>query len=78
MDELDEEHLTQAWLAVNDEPLAGETGEYYYRPELRPPNPKTLDVQAQDKLPVQRQGLLGHCFAAKGVSPPAVRRSAPF
>jgi NAD(P)-dependent dehydrogenase (short-subunit alcohol dehydrogenase family) len=49
-DDLDQAHLTQAWLAVSDEPQAKVTGRYFYH--LRPlaPNPKVKDAALQDRL----------------------------
>lgn len=58
-DDLNEGHLTQAWLAVSDDPLARRTGEYYYHQKLRPPNPKTRDVATQDELLARCQKLSG-------------------
>jgi NAD(P)-dependent dehydrogenase (short-subunit alcohol dehydrogenase family) len=43
-------HLTQAWLAVSDDPLARSTGAYFYHQALRAPNPIAKDVGAQDRL----------------------------
>ena len=37
-------HLTQAWLAVSDDPLARSSGEYFYHQQLREPNPIARDV----------------------------------
>lgn len=43
-------HLTQAWLAVSDDPLARSSGEYFYHQQLREPNPIARDVKVQDQL----------------------------
>jgi NAD(P)-dependent dehydrogenase (short-subunit alcohol dehydrogenase family) len=49
-DDLDQAHLTQAWLAVSDDPEARMTGRYFYH--LRPlaPNPQTQNAALQDRL----------------------------
>jgi len=49
-DDLDQAHLTQAWLAVSDEPQARVTGRYFYH--LRPlaPNPQAKNATLQDRL----------------------------
>jgi NAD(P)-dependent dehydrogenase (short-subunit alcohol dehydrogenase family) len=49
-DDLDQAHLTQAWLAVSDDPEARMTGRYFYH--LRPlaPNPQTRNAALQDRL----------------------------
>ncbi len=49
-DDMDQAHLTQAWLAGSDEPEANVTGGYFYH--LRPlaPNPRAGDVALQDRL----------------------------
>jgi NAD(P)-dependent dehydrogenase (short-subunit alcohol dehydrogenase family) len=43
-------HLTQAWLAVSDDPLARGSGQYFYHQQLREPNPIARDVKVQDQL----------------------------
>lgn len=43
-------HLTQAWLAVSDDPLARSSGEYFYHQQLREPNPIARDVRVQDQF----------------------------
>jgi NAD(P)-dependent dehydrogenase (short-subunit alcohol dehydrogenase family) len=49
-DDLDQAHLTQAWLAVSDEAQARVTGRYFYH--LRPlaPNPQAKNAALQDRL----------------------------
>jgi NAD(P)-dependent dehydrogenase (short-subunit alcohol dehydrogenase family) len=49
-DDLGEGHVTQAWLAVSDEPAADVTGEYFFHRRLQEPAPVTRDVAAQDAL----------------------------
>lgn len=49
-DDLDQAHLTQAWLAAADETQAKVTGGYFYH--LRPlaPNPQAKNIALQDRL----------------------------
>jgi NAD(P)-dependent dehydrogenase (short-subunit alcohol dehydrogenase family) len=49
-DDMDQAHLTQAWLAVSDEPRAKVTGGYFYH--LRPlaPSPQARKAILQDRL----------------------------
>jgi hypothetical protein len=49
-DDLSKAHLTQAWLAVSDDPLALSSGEYFYHEALRAPNPIARDKGAQNQL----------------------------
>ncbi len=48
--DLSKAHLTQAWLAVSDEPAARVTGEYFYHQAPSAPNPVARDKEAQDRL----------------------------
>jgi len=48
--DLSKAHLTQAWLAVSNDPLALSTGEYFYHQTLREPKPVTRDEACQDRL----------------------------
>jgi NAD(P)-dependent dehydrogenase (short-subunit alcohol dehydrogenase family) len=43
-------HLTQAWLAVSDDPLARSSGQYFYHQQLREPNAITRDQKLQDQF----------------------------
>ena len=43
-------HVTQAWLAVNDDPLALSTGAYFYDRYLREPNSVTRNEGVLDQL----------------------------
>ncbi len=56
-------HLTQAWLAVSDDPLALSSGEYFYHQQLRAPNPIARDVKVQDQL-------IAECARISGVALP--------
>jgi NAD(P)-dependent dehydrogenase (short-subunit alcohol dehydrogenase family) len=49
-DDLSKAHLTQAWLALSDDPLALSSGEYFYHKALRAPNPIARDQEAQKRL----------------------------
>ena len=60
-DDLDQAHLTQAWLAVGDDPAARETGGVFYH--LRPADvhPAARDPELQDRL-------LDYCRDLSGVA----------
>lgn len=62
-DDLDEGHRTQAWLAVNDDPTAKVTGEYFYHMRPRTPKPGTRNVELQE-------ALLAECKRLSGVELP--------
>ena len=49
-DDIDQAHLTQAWLATSDEPAARTSGGYFYHLKRREPNPEAQDVALQDRL----------------------------
>jgi NAD(P)-dependent dehydrogenase (short-subunit alcohol dehydrogenase family) len=53
-------HVTQAWLATSDDPLARSTGDYFYHQKLREPNPIARDVKIQDEL-------LAECARISGI-----------
>jgi NAD(P)-dependent dehydrogenase (short-subunit alcohol dehydrogenase family) len=63
-DDMDQAHLTQAWLAAGDEPEARVTGRYFYH--LRPlaPNPQANDPMLQNRL-------IAICAELSGVRLPA-------
>src|SRR6516165_7185581 len=44
-DDIDQAHLTQAWLAVSNEPAALVTGQYFYHMRPRQPNPQVYDTE---------------------------------
>ncbi len=56
-------HVTQAWLAVSDDPLARSSGEYFYHQQLRAPNPIARDGKVQDEL-------LSECARVSGIALP--------
>lgn len=49
-DDLSTAHLTQAWLAVSEEPLAMSTGEYFHHKAIGIPTPIARNQQAQNEL----------------------------
>lgn len=49
-DDMDQAHLTQAWLAAGDAPEADVTGTYFYHMKRMEPNPQALDATLQDRL----------------------------
>jgi NAD(P)-dependent dehydrogenase (short-subunit alcohol dehydrogenase family) len=49
-DDLDQGHLTQAWLATSDDSLAQSTGGYFYHLKRREPNPQAGKMALQDRL----------------------------
>jgi NAD(P)-dependent dehydrogenase (short-subunit alcohol dehydrogenase family) len=63
-DDIDQAHVTQAWLAGSDAPQAKVTGRYFYH--LRPlaPNPQADDPALQDRL-------IAICADLSGVPLPA-------
>jgi NAD(P)-dependent dehydrogenase (short-subunit alcohol dehydrogenase family) len=52
--------VTQVWLAVNDDPAATATGEYFYHQQQRDVHPAARSVEVQD-------GLLDACAELTGV-----------
>ncbi|MGH8158557.1 MAG: SDR family NAD(P)-dependent oxidoreductase [Rhodanobacter sp.] len=49
-DDIDQAHLTQAWLAAADDPKAMVSGRYFYHLRQRTPNPQARDIELQDRL----------------------------
>jgi hypothetical protein len=49
-DDMDQAHLTQAWLAASDEQAAKVTGRYFYHLCPLTPNPQANNVALQDRL----------------------------
>ncbi|WP_428486777.1 SDR family NAD(P)-dependent oxidoreductase [Rhodopila sp.] len=60
-DDLDQAHLTQAWLAVSNDPAARMTGGYFYHQQLRDVKPAARDLKLQDRL-------LDYCREMSGVA----------
>jgi NAD(P)-dependent dehydrogenase (short-subunit alcohol dehydrogenase family) len=63
-DDMDQAHLTQAWLAASDEPAAKVTGRYFYHLAPLAPNRQTNNVALQDRL-------IAICAELSGVPFPA-------
>lgn len=63
-DDLSQGPVTQAWLAVSDDPAATVTGRYFYHQRPRETHPAATDESVQD-------GLLGACARLTGVTLPA-------
>jgi hypothetical protein len=53
--------VTQAWLAVSEEPAAKVTGEYFFHQRLRDANPAARDERVQEEL-------LAYCASLTGVT----------
>ena len=49
-DDMDQAHLTQAWLAAGDDPKADVTGRYFYHLKRREPNREASEISVQDRL----------------------------
>jgi NAD(P)-dependent dehydrogenase (short-subunit alcohol dehydrogenase family) len=62
-DDLAQAHLTQAWLAVSDDPAARTTGAYFYHQRLGDLNPAAQNPKLQDRL-------LDYCRNLSGVALP--------
>jgi NAD(P)-dependent dehydrogenase (short-subunit alcohol dehydrogenase family) len=60
-DDLAQGHLTQAWLAVSDDPEARVTGRYFYHQKLGQVSPAAQDSALQDRL-------LDYCRTQSGVA----------
>ncbi|RUL66350.1 SDR family NAD(P)-dependent oxidoreductase [Dyella dinghuensis] len=63
-DDMDKAHVTQAWLAVNDNSDAHVTGKYFYHLKQMKPNRQAYDAVLQDRL-------LAICAEVSGVTLPA-------
>jgi NAD(P)-dependent dehydrogenase (short-subunit alcohol dehydrogenase family) len=60
-DDLEQGHLTQAWLAVSEDPEARVTGCYFYHQRLGAVNPAARDSELQDRL-------LDYCRDLSGIA----------
>jgi NAD(P)-dependent dehydrogenase (short-subunit alcohol dehydrogenase family) len=49
-DDIDQAHLTQAWLAASDDPDVQTTAGYFYHLKPREPNPQGRDIALQERL----------------------------
>jgi NAD(P)-dependent dehydrogenase (short-subunit alcohol dehydrogenase family) len=63
-DDMDQAHLTQAWLATSDDRAAQTTAGYFYHLKPREPNPQARDFLLQDRL-------LSICKQISGVQIPS-------
>ena len=63
-DDMDQAHLTQAWLAAGDDPKVDVTGRYFYHLKRMEPNPQAGDSALQDRL-------MAICAEISGVALPA-------
>ncbi len=63
-DDMDQAHLTQAWLAAGDDPKVDVTGQYFYHLKRMEPNPQADDQVLQDHL-------IAICEEISGVALPA-------
>jgi NAD(P)-dependent dehydrogenase (short-subunit alcohol dehydrogenase family) len=63
-DDMEQAHLTQAWLVAGDDPRADVTGEYFYHLERMAPNPQADDATLQKRL-------IEICGEISGVALPA-------
>jgi NAD(P)-dependent dehydrogenase (short-subunit alcohol dehydrogenase family) len=55
-------HVTQAWLATSDDPLARSTGNYFFHQKLREPNPVARDAELQEELLAEYARISGVRF----------------
>ena len=62
-DDINQAHLTQAWLATSDDAEAKTTGGYFYHLKRREPNSEAREISVQDRL-------LGVCQEISGVDLP--------
>ena len=49
-DDIDQAHLTQAWLAAGEDHKANVTGQYFYHLKRTEPNAQAQDPALQDRL----------------------------
>ncbi|HLY88198.1 MAG TPA: SDR family NAD(P)-dependent oxidoreductase [Acetobacteraceae bacterium] len=63
-DDMDQAHLTQAWLAAGDDPKVDVTGRHFYHLKRVGPNPQADDHALQDRL-------IAICADISGVALPA-------
>jgi NAD(P)-dependent dehydrogenase (short-subunit alcohol dehydrogenase family) len=64
LDDLDQAHRTQAWLAVSQEPEALVTGKYFYHKHLQAVGPAAFDLKRQEQFLSRCQELSGASLAA--------------
>jgi hypothetical protein len=49
-DDVEQAHLTQAWLAAGDDPKSKVSGKYFYHLRRKEPNPQAHDPALQYRL----------------------------
>jgi NAD(P)-dependent dehydrogenase (short-subunit alcohol dehydrogenase family) len=77
-DDLGQAHLTQAWLAVSDDPAATVSGAYFYHKAPRTPHPAVTSTDVQEGLLAACAQLTGTPLPVSGQpAPPADRTKAP-
>jgi hypothetical protein len=77
-DDLGQAHLTQAWLAVSDDPAATVSGAYFYHQARRAPDPAATGPDVQDGLLAACAQLTGTPLPGSGPpEPPADRPKIP-
>jgi NAD(P)-dependent dehydrogenase (short-subunit alcohol dehydrogenase family) len=77
-DDLGQAHLTQAWLAVSDDPAAMVSGAYFYPQARRAPDPAATGPDVQDGLLAACAQLTGTPLPGSGPpEPPADRPKIP-
>jgi NAD(P)-dependent dehydrogenase (short-subunit alcohol dehydrogenase family) len=63
-DDMNQAHLTQAWLAASDDPEAQVTGKYFYHLKRMAPNPQANHPALQDQLIAICAKISGHPLPA--------------
>lgn len=58
-DDLDQAHLTQAWLAASSDPASQVSGKYFYHLKAEAPLPASLDGSLQDRFIASCEQLTG-------------------
>jgi NAD(P)-dependent dehydrogenase (short-subunit alcohol dehydrogenase family) len=69
-DDLSLAAVTQAWLAVSDDPAATANGRYFYHQKLHDVHAATRNVRVQEQL-------LAYCASLTGVALPKMNRASP-
>ena len=70
-DDLGQAHLTQAWLAVSDDPAATVSGAYFYHQARRVPHPAVTGIDVQEGLLAACAQLTGTPLPVSGPGPAA-------
>ena len=74
-DDLGQAHLTQAWLAVSDDPAATVSGAYFYHKTRRNPHPAATRTDVQEDLLAACAQLTGTPPPESGLPPPPADRT---